>query len=351
MPRTVVLTEAATRRFEKALLDWWSVSGETGRPGVDWYAAALKCDRRTIMNLRNRKPVDRNMVTALFAAQAKKPLAKNHLALWELTSRDFEETAQIAEAYSLVTEAGQLYQGANYDLAEKRCQEGMALYRQAGYEEGEANAHLILARLALARGRSDLSLEHIECAFALRPEEKNDWLAADLHELRGAVFLRQGDWAQSRENYTKNLAIWKENKNLHAIADAEINLAALETAAKRAPQARAHLENARTIIQTLKDAPLRASSLLQEARLLLLEGKPDAAEKHAKRALDYWTFAAHPRWQAFSHLVLAEIAAKQGRHAAASQRAELSLKFYNQAGDIYGAERARQIQKTSTPES
>jgi len=343
MARTVVLTEAATQRFEKALLDWWILSGNGGKPGADKIAAALNCDRRTIMRLRNRQPNDRNLLVALFAAQAKNLPSSDHLTLWNLKDADFEETQIVAQAGWLLTEAGQLYQGANYDLAEKRCREALTLYQQTGAKGGQATAHHIMGQIEIARGRFDPALEHLECGLALNRGLKNNWLTADLHELRGTLFLRRGDWNRSREDYTASLALWRQAKNLQASADLEINLVGLETRANCVPQARTHLENARKLIEAMKDAPPRASLMLQEARLLLREGQPEAAEKCANKALDYWTFAEHPRWKALSHLVLAEIAAKQNHDAAAAQQAELSLKLYEQAGDQYGAAQARQI--------
>ena len=343
MPRTVVLTRAATQRFEKALLGWWTTAGIGGKPGTDRIADALDCDRRTVMHLRNRRPVDRNMVIALFAAQSQRPLAKDYLALWELTDADFEETELSAEALRLITAGGQLYQAANYSLAEKQFQEALALYQRIGEKAGEASARLWLGRLELALGEFDRALAHIEYAFVINNNIKNEWMSADLHELKGLILLRQGKWEPCRENFLASLALWKKVNNLHAIADAEINLTGLEIAAKRTCQARIHLKNAHNAIETIRDAPLLASLLLREARLLLLEGQFEAAAMSAKQALDHWTFAKHPRWKAFSHLVLAEIAAAQLHTSDASHHAEISLKLYEQVGDRYGAQQARQL--------
>ena len=350
MARTVILTKAATSRFENAVRDWWAISGNTGKPGVDRIAAVLNCDRRTVMRLRNRQPNDRNLLFALFAAQAKKPLSKEHLALWELVENDFEDSHLSAWASSLLTEGEQLYQGANFLLAEKRCQEAMGLFRQAGNRRGEAGVYHLRGRLEVAQGRFDCALAHIECALELNRALDDVMLSADLYELRGTIFMRQGNWQQSRESFLKSLAIWENLKHLHSIADLEISLAGMETRAKCAPQARIHLENARKTIEAIKDAPLRASLMLQEARLFLLEGKPEAATDCANDALAYWNFARHPRWKAFSHLILAEIAAKQCHIAAASQHAALSLKLYEQVGDLYGTQQARQIM-TAKPTS
>ena len=343
MPRSAALTEDATRRFNQAVLDWWSASGASGAPGTDRIAAALNCDRRVVMRLRSGQPNDRNLLFALFAAQAKKPLSENHIILWELSDADFVETQIITRAGRLITEMGMLYQGANYDLAESRGWEALRLFQQQSHKGGEANAHHWLARVETARGRFDRALEHLDCAFALNRELKDNYLSADLYDLQGTILLRQGDWERSRKSYTQSLAGWKELKHLQAGADLEISFVALETKAGCAAAARTHLENARKTIETLKDGPLHAALLLQEARLLLLEGHPDAATDCANKALAYWTFAEHPRWKALSHLVLAEIAAKQCRAADASQHAAQSLKLYEQAGDVYGARQARQI--------
>ena len=220
-----------------------------------------------------------------------------------MTACDFADSQIFARAYILVKEAGQQYQGANYEVAEKRGREALALFQQVQSKQDEAGALQLIGRVEIAQGRFDSARECLERACSLHKTERPDYLTASLHELMGTIYLRQGDWERSRENYMANLAVWQEARDFHCMTDAELSLAALEIAAKCAPQARIHLENARKLVEMLKDAPLRAALMLQEARLLLLEGQPEAAEKCASKALDYWTFADHPRWKAFSHLV------------------------------------------------
>ncbi len=347
MARTVVLTEAASRRFEKCIMEWWAVYGTRGKPGVDQVVKLLKCDRRVVMRIRNRQPNDKNVLTALFAAQAAKPMAADHITLWELTDADFEESALQNRAAALLTEAGQFYEGADYDQAEKNCREALKIYRQTGSKGGEVDARTSLTRIEIARGKFDAALEEIDCAFQVCNNTQPNGQTATLYELRGMISLRQGQWEPCRDNLNRSLAMWKDMKNLHCMIEIETSLLSLETRAQRPVQARTHLKNAQKMLDTFKYAPLRAALLLQEARLLLLEGCPEAANDCAKQGLDYWTFAEHPRWIALSHLVLAEIAADQRRPAEAAHQSEISLKLYTQVGDLYGTQQARAIHSAS----
>ena len=343
MARSVVLTDAAVQRFEQAVHDWWVVYGAFGKPGVDQVAKALKCDRRVVMRIRNHQPNDKNVLIALFAAQAAKPMAADYITLWELTDADFEESALLKRASALLTEAGQLYEGADYEKAEKDCREALAIFRKTEAKWGEVDARMSLTRIEIARGKFEQALEEIDCAFQASRGEKPNRQTAALYELRGVIALRQGRWDSCREDLNRSLAMWSDYKDLHRMIEIETSLLTLETRAKRPSQARTHLKNAQKMLDTFKYAPLRAALLLQEARLHLLEGRPEAANDCAKQGLDYWTFAEHPRWMALSHFVLAEIAAAQRHPAEAARHSEISLKLYTQVGDLYGAQQARQI--------
>ncbi len=345
MPRTVILTPAALERFEKAVLAWWLLQNESGKPSADKVAEALQCDRRTILRLRKGEPNDRGLLIFLFAAHLK-PLSKTDPALWELTDADFlpsDKEQKEQKAGRLFSEADHLYQGADYAEAEQKAQASLLFYRGAGNKAGEASLYALLGQIKLAQGKFEEALEQVDCASSFFPGEQDRSFLGRVYDLRGSIYLRMGKLEPSRKDFLRCLTLWSEIGHLHGTVDAQLSLVGVETEAKCSTQARLHLENARKTLCKIKDGPLTAYLFLREARLLLLEGELLAARQCAERALQFWTFAGHPRWKGLSHLVLAEIAHARQHPQETRDHAEQSLNCYTEAGDHYGMEKARKL--------
>jgi predicted ATPase/class 3 adenylate cyclase len=180
------------------------------------------------------------------------------------------------------------YQG-DYDEAEEQCTQGLALFRQAGDEEGAAVALMGLALTARTRGDYETAAERYQEAidFFRRVGDTSD-LAYTLDRF-GISCWFQGDNRRARELIDESLALFQDLGDADGIALALLDLG-LVALSERDPQlARPQLEESLTLSTNVGDRRTIAKTLYALGDADSATGDASGALAHYSQCLDVST--------------------------------------------------------------
>lgn len=156
-----------------------------------------------------------------------------------------ELDAVVGEASCLHNLGATWFERERADLAAEPVSQGLALFTEAGYEEGRGRAHLLLGDVRRALGDRDAAQGHYEAALKIRERNGNaDGRGEALVRLAALQLDRGGTAAEAVRRCEETLVIHGRSRDerkttaaLHVLAQARMKLGEYEEAAAAAGQA------------------------------------------------------------------------------------------------------------------
>ena len=241
-----------------------------------------------------------------------------------------EDTAPVPEdVYGrALHSAGVLaYSQGDFDQAERRYEQSLAISERVGDHTGVGNALSNLGIVAQERGNLTRARDLYERALTLRQElGDRKGVAIALNGL-GIVARRQRDLAQALRLNAMSLAIRRELADEQGIAISLINLGNVEMDDGQCDRAESLWEEALAIRRRLEDRRGIAETLVNLAYVAQMRGSMSQAKQLAQESHDMYQQTGDNSGLAWSLIVLATIACLQGDMARAEDLTRRSLKI------------------------
>ncbi len=199
-------------------------------------------------------------------------------------------------------------------------EEAVALAREIGDRQGEANATGNLGNLFHCLGRYAEAREHYERHLALAREIGDREGEATGAGNLGLVFLSLGHYAEAREHFERGLALAREIGDRGGEANATGNLGLVFLSLGHYAEAREHHERHLALAREIGDREGEAVATGNLGNLFQSLGRYDVAREHHERFLALAREIGYRRAEGYALHFLAEAAAEEGDADAEGQR-------------------------------
>jgi predicted ATPase/class 3 adenylate cyclase/DNA-binding CsgD family transcriptional regulator len=229
-------------------------------------------------------------------------------------------------AKALVAAGKLAFQQGDYERAEMRVGESLALFREIGDTSGSAPALEIRGMLAWNRGNLSSAQALLQEALALY-KQTND-KSAMVNSLFGLAWLArsQGEYTRARVLCEESLTLSSDFGDTRGAADAQLLMAQLLFDTQAAPTiVRSQLEDALVLYRQVDDKEGIAACFHLFGQIALLQGETEEARSWFEHSVALHKELGHQAGLAWAVSGLARVAFAQSDYVAARNRYEESL--------------------------
>ena len=220
-----------------------------------------------------------------------------------------------------------------YEAAQQRFEESLAIRRDLGHQAGIAHSLTNLAGMARDQGDFETARDlYDECLAIRRAMGDTEAVTRTLINL-GILAQRQGDYATARAQYEESLAIGRAEGHQQAIAHALMNLGVAAQHQGDDAIARIHYEESLAAARAAGDSATVGFALNNLGAVAKQQGDFAAARAFYQQSLALRRELGDMRAIAFSLTNLGMIAQQQGDYAAARSHYDEALAIRRELGD------------------
>ncbi len=262
------------------------------------------------------------------------------LALLDAPSSETEDPITMASLNN--TMGGIYWARSRFSDAIESVEHSLDIYKNLHYHWGMANSLANLGILHYSIGKWPQAVEFLEQADRLRREYGDDpERPINLWNL-GEVLIDMGEYQAARTNLETSLEIsYRLGLNIPQ-SHAEFSLSRLAILEGRPADARLHLQNAATLIESFEDLNDRVAQFYQlQASIEFQDGDIEKAKLTAEKALNISKLGNLPEKQIDALRIFGVIQAKLGEFAEAETSLSSSIALAQELKDRFSEAKAR----------
>jgi len=214
-----------------------------------------------------------------------------------------------------------------YAEAHEQLTKALDIFRDLDNTGSEANTLGYLGQIARLRGEYDEASEHYEESLRVARDANAPAYEGDALAGQGWVAYETESSDEAIEQFDAALDLLRENGMPAQTAGVLRGLAATRRANGQIEQARAHLDEARELVED-GDVLASAKVRLERARLAVAQADPERAKKELEQASQTFETIEATHWLGRCEQLRGEIAVEEGAHDEARSHLEQALDLF-----------------------
>ena len=232
---------------------------------------------------------------------------------------------------------GAVYQSVGeYDKAREHLEKSLVIKKEIGDKNGEASCYGNLGNVYVSVGEYDKAREHLEKSLAISKEIGDRDREANCYGNLGNMYQSVGEYDKAREYLEKSLAIKKESGDRNGEAACYINLGVVYRSIGESDKAREHLEKSLVITKEIGNRDGEADCYGNLGNVYDSVGEYDKAREYHEKSLAIKKEIGDRNGEAACYINLGAVYKSVGEYDKAREHHEKSLAITKEIGDRDG---------------